>query len=54
MTQPVDAAGAVDAQSTRPPLLGKPHRGFPQPPQGDFFKRGHFYFVKNGDISISL
>ncbi len=26
----VEAAGAVDAKSTRPPLLGKPQNGFPQ------------------------
>jgi hypothetical protein len=52
----VDAAGAVDADSTRPPLLGKPQNGFPQRPQGTphTFRRGHFYCVKNGDISISL
>jgi hypothetical protein len=31
---PVDAAGAVDAKSTRPPLLGKPQNGFPQRPHG--------------------
>ncbi len=41
---------------TRPPLLGKPQNGFPQAPTGSLgfsFGRGHFYFAKNGDISIS-
>jgi hypothetical protein len=31
--RPVDAAGAVDAKSTRPPLLGKLQNSFPQRPQ---------------------
>jgi hypothetical protein len=39
---PVDAAGAVDATRTRPPLLGKPHHGFPQRPQG--ITQGTFLF----------
>ena len=39
---PVDAAGAVDAKSTRPPLLGKPQNGFPQRPQG--ITQGTFLF----------
>ncbi len=40
---------------TRPPLLGKPTDGFSTSshrPYGSF-TRGHFYFAKNGDISIS-
>jgi hypothetical protein len=44
-------------RGTRPPLLGKPQPGFPQRPQGIFssnLMRGHFYCVKDGDISISL
>jgi hypothetical protein len=32
----VDPAGAADATSTRPPLLGKPQNGFPQAPTGRF------------------
>jgi len=51
-TRPMEAAGAVDAESRRPPLLGKLQTSFPQLPQA--ITRGHFYFVKNGDISISL
>jgi len=47
MTAAVDAAGAVDAKSTRPPLLGKPQNGFPQRPQG-------IAFIISGDISIAL
>ena len=45
---------------TRPPLLGKLQNSFPQLPQAPFLfmvrkqnERGHFYFAKNGDISIS-
>ena len=45
---PVDTAGAVDAERTRPPLLGKPQNGFPQRPQG-LRLNSH-----NGDTSIEL
>ena len=39
---------------TRPPLLGNPQNGFHELPQAyRSFERGHFYFAKNGDISIS-
>jgi hypothetical protein len=31
--RPMEAARAVDAKSTRPPLVGKLHRSFPQLPQ---------------------
>lgn len=41
-TRPMEAAGAVDAKSTRPPLLGK-QNSFPPLPQ-----------AITGDISISL
>lgn len=47
--RPMEAAGAVDAKSMRPPLLGKLQNSFPQLPQAII--RGHF-FVKNGDVSI--
>jgi len=50
MTRPMDAAGPVDAQ-TRPPCLAKRADAFRTAPTG--MTRGHFYFVKNGDISIS-
>ena len=42
--------------STRPPLLGKLQSSFPQLPQASSlsFIRGHFYRVKNGDISNEL
>ena len=55
----MDAAGAVDAKNA-PTAPWKTHRtGFPQRPQaardfsGTTNDRGHFYFAKNGDISIS-
>ena len=35
---PVEAAGAVDAKSTRPPLLGKLQNSFPQLPQAHHLK----------------
>ena len=37
----------------RPPLLGKLQNSFPQLPQAFSFsfRRGHFYRVKDGDIS---
>jgi hypothetical protein len=47
---PVEAARAVDAKSTRPPLVGKLQNSFPQLPQAPS-TRGHFYRVKDGDIS---
>jgi hypothetical protein len=50
MKRPVDTAGPVDAQ-TRPPRLAKRATRFAQCPPA--ITRGHFYFVKNGDISIS-
>ncbi len=40
--RPVEAAGAVDAKSTRPPLLGKLQNSFPQLPQASLSTRGHF------------
>jgi len=46
----MEAAGAVDAKSMRPSLLGKLQVSFPQLPQATI--RGHFYFVKNADTSI--
>jgi len=50
MNPPVEADRAVDAKNTRPPLVGKLQNSFPQLPQPSS-KRGHFYRVKDGDIS---
>jgi hypothetical protein len=42
--RPVEAAGAVDAKSARPPLLGKLQTSFPRASTGRIpTKRGHFY-----------
>ena len=45
-----NAAGTVDAQ-TRPPRLAKRADAFRT--ASTAITRGHFYFAKNGDISIS-
>jgi hypothetical protein len=49
----MEAAGPTDAKSMRPQVFGTTDQ-FHELPQASFFvERGHFYFVKNGDISIS-
>ena len=45
--EPVEAAGAVDAKSTRPPLLGKLQNSFPRASTG-------IVVTSEGDISIEL
>jgi hypothetical protein len=45
--EPVEAAGAADAKSTRPPLLGKLQNSFPRASTGLLSSFG-------GDISIEL
>ena len=56
VNRPVEAAGAVDAKTARPPLLGKLQNRFPRASTGilALLGRGHFYRVKKGDISKEL
>src|SRR3989442_141278 len=58
--RPATNGGPEEAQTdlppSAPPMLGKPQSGFSRAPTGSYgfsFGRGHFYFAKNGDISIS-
>ena len=54
MKRPMDAAGAVDAQTASTAPWKTTERVFHKRPQAIIVKRGHFYFAKTGDISISL
>ena len=60
MTRPMDATEAVDAEERAHRFLQNAQTRFAQRPQapngfveGTTNDRGHFYFAKNGDISIS-
>ena len=44
----MEAAGAVDAKSTRPPLLGKLQNSFPQLPQASSFFLGIAHILSTG------
>ena len=56
MNAPVDAGRAVDAKNTSTSSLENHTTVSHSAHKAIFFtdNRGHFYFVKNGDISISL
>ena len=53
MKSPMDAAGAVDAQTAPTAPWKTTERVFHKRPQAALIGRGHFYFAKTGDISIS-